>query len=583
MPGSRPSEARFRARSELLDFLLELSAVTAETLDLDRLLPQVAEFIHRAIPHDIIAMMLYSERSHGLRIRYARGHRDEIVRSLLIPLGEGITGAAAALREPILVGDVLSDPRYLPGLDAVRSELAVPMTARGKLVGVIDIQSTRLNAFSPQDSSLLRLLASRVAASIDNARLYKRVERQNRTSRLLLHLSQEFSSTLHLDELLGNIAQAVKTLINYDAFSILLVDPEQKALRHRFSQRYDQRVDLDNIPLGKGITGAAAEMREPVRVDDTMQDPRYIASHADIRSELAIPLVVQDRVIGIMDLESDRIAHFTEEHVRTLSLIAPQIAGSVENARLYEELAQREQRIEQDLKAARKLQSVLLPRQAPELPGLRIAFGLRPAREITGDLYDVIEQAGECALIVFGDSSGKGAAAALYGALVTGVVRSLGLRCRGPAELMRLLNSVLMERRLDAHYVTLLLMNWDAARREFSIANAGAFPPLVCRGGERLKLRIEGIPLGLLEEREYDQITMPVQPGDTVLLYSDGIVDQRNAAGEDYGASRLFHVLRDQCAQTPQGIIKAVFADLDQFAAGRRIGDDQTLMAIQIS
>ena len=208
-----------------------------------------------------------------------------------------------------------------------------------------------------------------MASSIENARLYRRVDRQNRTLRTLAHLSREFSAILDLDELLTKIAAATRALIPYDAFSVFLVDNERSILRNRFSVRYDQRVKIDNIPLGKGITGAAVESREPVRVLDTGADPRYIASHPGIRSELAVPLIVQDRVVGVLDVESERIAFFTEDHQRTLSLLAQQIASSVENARLYEEVAQREQRMDQDLKAARKLQRILLPREDPELQG----------------------------------------------------------------------------------------------------------------------------------------------------------------------------------------------------------------------
>src|SRR4030095_16681074 len=205
--------------------------------------------------------------------------------------------------------------RYLPALDAVRSELAVPMIARGKLVGVIDIQSTRLNAFSDNDTALLRLLAARGSVSIDNARPHRRVRTQNKTSLTLAQLSHQFSSILQLDELLTKIAKAVKTLINYDAFSILLIDAEQQCLRHRFSERYDQRMALDNIPLGKGITGAAAEQRQAIRVDDILTDSRYIARYPDIRSEVAAPLMVHDRVIGVLNMESERIANFTDDHV----------------------------------------------------------------------------------------------------------------------------------------------------------------------------------------------------------------------------------------------------------------------------
>ncbi|MBI4874344.1 MAG: GAF domain-containing protein [Acidobacteria bacterium] len=581
MPGPRKSAVRFRERAELLDFMLEVAEATAETLDLDRLLARVAEMVRQVISYDLFAILLYSDKARGLRIRYSIGHRKEIADNLVVSLGEGITGAAAAAREPLLVNDVRADVRYLNAMDAVRSELAAPMLARGRLVGVIDLQSTRAGAYSEYDRSLLRLIASRVAVSIDNARLYVRVERQNRTLRTLAHVSQEFSSILDLDELLRHIAEAVRGLIDYDAFSILLLDAERKLLRHRFSVRYDQRVEVDNIPLGSGITGAAARARETVRVNDTLADPRYIASHPDIRSEVAVPLVVHDRVIGVMDLESGRIGHFTENHVRMLSLLAPQVASSVENARLYEELAQRERAMQQDLGAARKLQSVLLPREAPQIPGLEVGIGARPARQISGDIYDFFEQ-GEHALIAIGDSSGKGAAAALYGATVSGLLRSLGPRRRGPALLMQSLNEALLERRVDAHFVTLLVLLWDARACHFTLANAGSEPPLVCRDGEIRKLRVEGVPLGLLDGREYDDVSFSAKPGDVLLLYSDGVEDQRNEAGDSYGRARLSQRLQQSCAAPARAVVDAILADLDAFAEGAALTDDQTLLVLKV-
>lgn len=581
MATTKRASIRFRERAELLDFLLEVATVMSETLDIDKVLPLVGEYVGRVIPHDVFAILLYSEKAQGLRIRYAKGHRDEVIRNLVIPLGEGVTGIAAATRQTVISSDVRSDPRYLSAIDAVRSELAVPMLLRGKLVGVIDIESTRENAFSEQDASLLRLLAARAVASIENARLHQRVQRQNKVSRMLVHLAQEFSSILHLDELLSTIAKTLKVLINYDALSVLLVDAERQLLRHRFSERYDQRVSLDNIPVGRGLTGSAAKSREIVRVHDTAADPRYIASHADIRSEIAVPLIVQDRVVGVLDLESDRLAYFTDEHVRVLSQLAPQIASSVENARLYEELANREQRMEQDLKAARKVQSILLPRQAPEIEGLETAIGLRPAREITGDLYDFFED-GDFGVIAFGDSSGKGAAAALYGSLVSGLLRSMAPRMKRPAQLLRKLNELLLERKVDAQYVTLLLMHWNVGGRDLTIANAGSVPPMLCRRGKRIDLHIEGVPLGLLEDRDYEEKTIAMQSGDVVLLYSDGVADQPNEAGQDYGQARLFQALSENCRRNARGIVDALLEDLQTWTDDGAMHDDQTLVAIKI-
>jgi sigma-B regulation protein RsbU (phosphoserine phosphatase) len=582
MPNSSWSAARFREPAELLDFFLEIAAVTSETLDLDRLLAGVAGLVTSAIPCELFAILLYSEKQRGLTIHYAMGHREEVIGKLVIPLGEGITGAAALARETILVGDVRSDPRYLHALDAVRTELAVPMVVHGKLVGVIDIESTRLNAYGDYERSTLQLIASRVAAAIFNARLHRRVERQNRTLRTLARLSPEFSSILDLDELLKKIADAVRMLIRYDSFNIFLVDEQQQVLRQRSSRRYDERSSLDNIPIGKGITGTAAQTREIIRVDDALTDPRYIPSHPDIRSEVAVPLVVRDRVIGIMDVESERIGFFNEEHVRTLSLIAPQIAASVENARLYEEVSRNKARMEGDLRAARELQTVLLPRQAPDVAGLEIATGVRSAREISGDLYEFIRQGRDRSAVVMGDVSGKGAAAALYAAMVSGLLRTLAPNFNRPSKLLMNLNDALMERRADARFVTLLCLHWQPRTRELRMANAGGMPPLIMHNGQMYKPRVEGIPLGLLENREYDEVTYQAHEGDLVVLYSDGLEDQYNPAAEHFGRGRLARHLERVWRQSPQDIVSSVFRELDRFAGGTATFDDQTLIVMRV-
>jgi phosphoserine phosphatase RsbU/P len=579
----RRTALRFRERAELLDFLLEVSRISSETLDLAEQLSTIASIVKEVVPYDVFAILLYSERTHALTIRHAIGHREEVVRSLSIPLGEGIVGTAAARREPVLVEDVTQDPRYLNALDAVRSELAVPMTARGKLVGVLDVQSTRVKAYGEQDRSMLSLIGSRVASSIENARLYRRVDRQNRTLRTLAHLSREFSAILDLDQLLTKIASAIRALIPYDAFSVFLVDIEGSVLRNRFSVRYDQRVKIDNIPFGKGITGAAAESHEPVRVIDTADDPRYIASHPGIRSELAVPLIVQDRVVGVLDVESERIAFFTEDHQRTLSLLAQQIASSVENARLYGEVAQREQRMDQDLKAARQVQRILLPRQDPEMQGLSTGIRSRPAREISGDVFGFFDHTEEGACIIaFGDVSGKGAAAALYGALISGLLRTLARR-RNPAELIQRLNETLLETKVEAQYATLLVALWQPASRRFLLSNAGAAPPLILRNGEILETKIEGVPIGLLDDREYDEVELTAQPGDALVFYSDGVDEQPNDKAEEFGRERIIRVVKKHGAESPQAIADAIIAAVDKFRGTVPIFDDQTVIVLRVT
>ncbi len=577
------SAVRFRQRAELLDFLLEVSAATSETLtDLDGLLANVADIVRKVVPYELFAILFYQEKQKSLRIRYAIGHRDEVIKNLTIKLGEGLTGAAAATRQPVLVADVRKDPRYLNAVDAVRAELAVPMVARGKVVGVIDVQSTRVGAYTEYERSLLRVIAARVAVTIDNARLFRRVDRQNRTLKLLSQISQEFSSILDLDELLARIADSVKTLINYDAFSILLLDEPAGLLRHRFSVRHDQRVRIDNVPLSKGITGSAASSRKVIRSHNTLRDPRYIPTHADVRSEIAVPLISQDKVVGVVDVESDQYAYFTDDHVRMLTLLAPQIASSIENARLYGEVADRERRIEQDLQSARELQIALLRGEAPALTGLEVAIGYRPARIVGGDLYHFFEYPDDTALITMGDVSGKGVAAALYGALASGLLRTLVPKRRDPALLLRLLNQALMERKVEARFLALLVLLWQAGTRQLTMANSGAMPPFICRGPEIIKPQVEGVPLGLLPDREYDAVTFQARQGDLIVIYSDGITDQLNPAGADYGRRRLIELLKKVCTGSPQSVVDALFADLDRFAESSPAFDDQTLLVLRV-
>lgn len=572
--------ARFRQREELLDFLLEVSAIAGETLDLDALLSTVATLVKRALPADIFAILLYSERRKILRIRYSIGHRPEIVRNLEVQLGEGITGAAALSRKPVRVADVRRDERYLNSLDPVRSELAVPMMARGRLVGVIDIESTDVGTFTAEDQALVTLIASRVAYAIDHARLHRRLERNNRTLRALTTLAQEFSAILDLDHLLSRIAIAVRVLMDFDAFSILLV--EGSFLRHRFSQRYDERVEVDNIPIGTGITGHAASLREPILVRDTHDDHRYLSAHPDIRSEVAIPLIVKDRVIGVIDVESERIGYFTEDHQRTLTLLAPQIAIAIDNARLYEEVETRRREMEEDLLAASGLQRIIMPGEAPDIPGLEIGIGARPAREVSGDIYDFFEHSHDYALIAFGDSSGKGAAAALYGAMVSGLLRSIGHRRRGPAVLLRTLNELLMERQVAAQYATLLGILWRAPTRTLTIANAGAIPPTIIRNKKIFQPKIEGVPIGLLEERDYEETDVELQSGDVVLMFSDGFQDQRNDLGIPYGDAALPKLLPSLAHLSAKEIVDRMFSHLDEFRGRRPLEDDQTMIVLKV-
>jgi sigma-B regulation protein RsbU (phosphoserine phosphatase) len=212
-----------------------------------------------------------------------------------------------------------------------------------------------------------------------------------------------------------------------------------------------------------------------------------------------------------------------------------------------------------------------------------VGLGYKPARTVSGDVYDFFEYDGDATMLVFGDSSGKGAAAALYGALFSGLARSIAPRRRSPALLLAELNAALMERQVEARYVTLLAMLWQSRERSFTIANAGSTTPLICRGGKILNLQASGLPVGLLERAEYDEIEFKAEPGDVILLYSDGVSDQPNAAGDNYGDKRLTRFLTGAASLPAPELAKALLADIVAFRGETPVHDDQTVIVLKVN
>src|ERR1035438_3278386 len=256
----------------------------------------------------------------------------------------------AQLRHAVLIDDVTQDPRYIEAVPNVRSELAIPLITKNRVIGVIDIEAREPGYFNEEHVRVLTLVASRMAAGIENAQLYTRTTKQARILLLLNEIARELTSILNLDELLGRIAELVRRLIDYQMFSILLLDATGEKLEHRFSLRFNENIHLKNeIPLGRGLVGSAAESQQAVLVPDVTKDPRYVQANPETRSELAVPLVYKGKVIGVLDLEHTRRGFFTEEHQRTMTTLAAQIAIAIENARLYEEIERQERRLERDL------------------------------------------------------------------------------------------------------------------------------------------------------------------------------------------------------------------------------------------
>ncbi|HXY10454.1 MAG TPA: SpoIIE family protein phosphatase [Terriglobales bacterium] len=563
--------------------LVEVADVVNTTLDLDTTLRRVAELVRKVIDYEIFAILLLNDKIQELRIRFQVGYTREVAERIRVKVGEGVTGLAALNREAVLVGDVSEDPRYISGAANVRSELAVPLIIKNQLIGVMNLESRQPNYFTEQHKRLLTLIASRMAVGIENARLYTRMSRQARTLVLLNEIARELTSILNLDELLKRIAELLNRLIDYQMFSILLLDSTGLKLQHRFSLRFRENIQRKHeISIKQGVVGYAVEHKEAVLVADVTKDPRYIALNPETRSELAVPLVYQDKVIGVLDLEHTRRGFFTDDHKRTVTTLAAQIAIAIENAQLYEQVARQERRLEQDLAMARELQFRLLPPALPKIGHLDLAATFVPARAIGGDLYDFVSYSLNRTAIVVGDVSGKGAAAAIYAALVSGILRSHAPIEPSPAEMLATVNFSLSERRIDGQFVSLIYAVWDDDQRSLRVANSGLPRPIHCHDGKTEIIEATGIPLGLFDEAEYEEFGFEAKPGDMFVFFSDGIIDARNQGGDLFGRGRLEEIIAHNAKLPAASVVQAIFTAVADHAAGAEAFDDQTVVVMRV-
>jgi phosphoserine phosphatase RsbU/P len=569
--------------TEVLATLAEIGEEVNASLELDEVLARAAALIKRHIDYEIFGVLMIEGNGSYLRHRFAIGYSPELAENLRIPMGQGITGTAAATGHSVRVSDTSKDPRYINAIESVRSELAVPLMVRGKCVGVLDIQSRHLDYFTRDQQNILTLLGSRLAIAIENARLFEKVKAQADTLLLLSEVGRETSAILDVEELLRRAAEQTKRVIDYQILSIMLYDEEQKVFRHRVDVKHGQSVQGRlRATTSEGIVGAAATLKEPVLVPDVTVDPRYLMVNPETRSELAIPMMHQGKVIGVLDLESPIPSYFTEDHVQTLSILAANLAVSLENARLYEQLAKEEARLERDLQAAKRIQGALLRPVPAEDYGVDLAARYLSAREVCGDLYEFLRYGPQQLGIALGDVSGKGTAAALYGAVAIGIMRSLAPQKLQPAEMLKQMNQLVGERRIEGRFMTACFATWQKGRQKLRVANAGQSQPLLYKDNRCGKIELTGFPLGIYEDVTYDEWGVTLESGNILVFHSDGVAESTSSEGQFFGITRLRELIEKHHELTAAELADRILSEVDWFTQSAPLFDDRTLVVMKV-
>lgn len=307
--------------------------------NLDRLLERVLARAQELIGFDHCALMLYDAEGRTLSVRSVLGYDDRAadVLRLSLPEGRGISGWAAANRQAVRVGDVRKDPRYIVGLQEARSNMAVPLIVGNEVAGVLNVESDREDAFTEEHEKLLTVLGAQAALAIVASQARERLRSRINQLDALYRISQLACESRDLGSTLDAILDIAQQTIPRGQCAVLLVDRDRGTLRVRASNGYAEGVQELTIPLASGITGRCASTGRTIVVDDVERDGSYIPGVTGARSEIAVPLLVEGRAIGVLNAESTRLGAYREAHVRTLSVIAQQAAVVLRSAELQEE------------------------------------------------------------------------------------------------------------------------------------------------------------------------------------------------------------------------------------------------------
>ena len=582
--GSGPASGL--SEREILLTLFDLGRQVASVIEFDELLQQIPDLIGRLIQFDAFAVYLLDERSGDLSIGYAVGYPDRA--GFRLQTSEGVVGRVVSTQQALVLGDVSMDPHYIEVVPGMASTIAVPLVYQAKPIGALNVLSRERDRYTERDVAILRQFAAHVATALVNARLFKQQRLDAEAFELLAEIGREVASVLDLPELLSRIGQLARRVIDYRTFGILLVNDQTKELEMKIAVQYGEQVTLPTVPLGEGLVGYAALHREPVLVPDVSKDPRYIRVVDDVRSELAIPMLLKDRCIGVFDLESPDLDRFTKRDVEILTLLASQAAVAIENARLYEEVSANERRLEKELQFAKRVQAALLPSQLPKrLKGVDIAASFASARELGGDFHDFLLPDTNTLIVALGDVSGKGVPAALYSVFAGELVRGRTFRRRylpdrsSPAAVLNSINTILHERQLEEYYCTLCYALFDLKKKTVTLANSGVPYPVRASGHNCSQIELPGVPLGSFFGVTYDEVTLHLAMNDVFVFCSDGVSEAMNSRFEEFTSARLIDVVRRTREQTAREIVHAIVEAVAEHRAGNPPNDDTTVVVVK--
>jgi sigma-B regulation protein RsbU (phosphoserine phosphatase) len=403
--------------------------------------------------------------------------------------------------------------------------------------------------------------------------------------RMLLDITSRISRSLDLQEVLNLVMDTLDSLIPYDAAGIFVlqcVGDEPCTFKAEAVRGYDiDELSELHLKLGEGFIGSVAVSGKPIISHDVREDPVYVNARDRTRSEMVAPIISNDEVIGVFDLESDELNAYSDDDLQMLTLLASQVAIIIEKVMLHEQLIEKK-RLQGQLEVARQVQLELLPPNDPELPGFDISAYNFPTEEVSGDYYDWVRIYDDQIGLVIADVAGKGIPAALLMVFLRASLRAATHIGYATHISMAKVNFLLWESIERNQFITAFYGILDASNRTLHYSNAGHNPPLLidAQGAARF-IEWGEQPLGMFRDTRYHEHYHTFRPGEVLVLYTDGVTEALSPNGEEFGRERLITAVKSGLTLTARELIASMQRDVFQWTDGVGLTDDATFFVIK--
>jgi len=555
--------------------------IISSNLQIYSLMNAVLDLFHEIYPYKKAAIFILCRMKKIIEYEVTRGYSQEAYTSLkeIVALKIQKEFEKHSL-EPFIVNRNLVATRGTT-IEA-DSILVVPLVHSEQLIGFIIIELEQPGSIDRKTLEFLGFLGLQVSVSIENARLYRQIQRESLEKTLLLEVAKKISSSIELEEVLNLIIDSVRQVIPYDAAGIFLTDKKGN-IHPEILRGYDaEAVKRADLKVGRGLIGVVAKSGRGLIINNVLKEKRYIIARKETRSELIAPLYWRRKIIGVVNIESDKENAFVESDLSLLEALAGHAAIAIENARLHQRLME-QQMLEREMRLAREIQKTLLPKRLPRVPGYEFSAVNLPSRLVSGDFYDIARLKKGDVSICIGDVSGKGAPAALMMASLYSAFKSRINENWTVDRLVSRLNRILYEHTLPGKYATFFLGELSPKEKILEFCNAGHNPPiLITQTGKVKFLETGGTVLGFVKNPPYQRKKIRLQSGDLLFFYTDGLIEASNPKGEFFEMDLLLDILITKHNLGAYQIRKAILRAVSNFTQKDYLEDDLTLIVVKI-